>query len=283
MDSRRVKVVFSGGGKIVVVDATGTQLQTIPQGPLAPFPFLEDGWPSVSPDGSRVAYRTYRYSNGIRKEHRFEIATANLDGSDHRRFTSDKYDYDSPTWSPDGTQITFLLNHACNLGDKGRDGLYVADSDGSSDPRHIGPPKDPELPYECSWSVGRPVWSPDGKYIVFYESVGYGGGWHQYIAAIRPDGSGYRRIHELSFPRTFFMTPVSFSPDGTRLAFALYNHDTSTVIRTINYDGSDPRDALTIPTTDKMRGASLAPVHRPHCVVSRWFGDHIRWRLRKIR
>ena len=226
---------------------------------MATFPFLEDGWPSVSPDGSKVVYGTYRYSNGIRKEHRFEIATANIDGSDHRRLTSDKYDYDDPTWSPDGSQIAFVLNRACRRGDEGRDGLYVVDSDGSSDPRHFGPPKDPELPYQCSWYVRSPIWSPDGEYIEFYETVGYDDGWHTYIAAISPDGSGYRRIHELSFRRASFITPVSFSPDGTRLAFALYKWHDASVIRTINFDGSDPRDALTIPTTYEMRGGSPPP------------------------
>ena len=90
------KIVFSGSGKIVVADSSGTHLQTIPQGPVATFPFLEDNTPRVSPDGSRVAYVTYRYSKDITKRHSDEIATANIDGSDHRRLTSDRYDYGEP-------------------------------------------------------------------------------------------------------------------------------------------------------------------------------------------
>ena len=62
-------------------------------------------------------------------------------------------------------------------------------------------------PYVCSWGVSSPIWSPDGEFIVFYQSVSYGDGWRRYIAVIRPDGSGYRRIHELSAPPGLFHDP----------------------------------------------------------------------------
>ena len=268
------KIVFSGGGKIVVAHADGTQLWTIPQGPTVSFPFLEDTYPQVSPDGTRVAYVTYRYSKGIRKEHRDQIATSNLDGSDHRRITSDKYDYEAPAWSPDGTRTAFVLIYACVRGNKDRDGIYIADSTGRSRPKRISVPIPTNLASECSWGVGSPVWSPSGEYIVFYGSV-YTDALQRYIAAIRPDGSGYRRIHELSAADAYFLTPVSFSPDGTRLAFVLHQDD-SLVVRSVNFDGSDTWDALTIPMTDEMRGGPLRP-DVAYASVAGQYIDHVYW------
>ena len=259
------KIVFSGSGKIVVADESGTHLLTIPQGPAATFPFLEDNTPRVSSDGSRVAYVTYRYSKGVTKRHSDEIAASNIDGSDHRRLTSDGDDYGEPAWSPDGSQIAFVSKGGDRAKEDGRYGIFVVDSDGGSDPRLIGPPIDSDSTYKYyTWFVVSPVWSPDGEFIVFLESV-YTDDWHGYIAAIRPDGSGYRRIHEISSLGFYFLVPVRFSPDGSRLVFALHEDDTA-VIRTINFDGSDPRDVLSISTTDAMRGgppsgAAVSPVH----------------------
>ena len=266
------KIVFSGSGKIVVADSSGTHLQTIPQGPVATFPFLEDNTPRVSPDGSRVAYVTYRYSKGITKRHSDEIATANIDGSDHRRLTSDRYDYGEPAWSPDGSQIAFVSKGGRLAKEDGRYGIFVVDSDGGSDPRLLGPPKDLGLTYKYyTWFVVSPVWSPNGEFIVFLHSV-YTDDLRVYIAAIRPDGSGYRRIHEISSLESYYLDPVSFSPDGSRLVFALHEDNTA-VIRTINFDGSDPRDVLSIPITYEMRGRPP-----PGAAASRFqFLDHIAW------
>ena len=244
------KIIFSGGGKIVVADASGTEFYTIPQGPAANPPFLQDGPARISPDGSKLAYVTYRYLKGISRTHSDEIATSNLDGSDPRRLTSNHYDYHQPAWSPDGSQIAFASNSYRAKKDD-RYGIFVVNSDGNSDRRLIGPPKEPGLANKYSWSVSSPVWSPNGEFIVFLESVRTDD-WHRYIAAIKPDGSGYHRIYEISPAGSYFTVPPRFSPDGSRLVFAAYENDSS-VIKTIHFDGSNQRTLLNIPTTDAMR------------------------------
>ena len=265
------KIVLGGGGKIAIADSEGTHLQTIPQGPVATFPFPEDNTPRVSPDGSRVAYVTYRYSKGITKSHSDQIATANIDGSDHRRLTSDRYDYGEPAWSPDCSQIAFVSKSGRVAKGDGRYGIFVVDSDGSSDPRLAGPPIDPGLTYEYALWVGSPTWSPNGEFVVFFVA-GFTDGQSLSIAAIRPDGSGYRRTHELSSAGSYHLDPVSFSLDENRLVFALYEGNTA-VIRTMNFDGSDPRDVFSVPVTYEMRGSPA-----PGGATSRFqFMDHIGW------
>ena len=266
------KIIFSGGGRIVVADASGTEFYTIPQGPAANPPFLQDGPARISPDGSKLAYVTYRYLKGISRTHSNEIATSNLDGSDPRRLTSDHYDYRQPAWSPDGSQIAFASWGSSRAKDEGRDGIFVVDSDGGSDPRLVGPPTYPDLPNKYSWYVSSPVWSPNGEFIVFLELV-YTDGWHGYIAAIKPDGSGYRRIHDNSPPGSYVIESPRFSPDGRRLVFVMSQDETS-VIKTVNFDGSDQRTLLTVPTTDATRG-DPPPRTGPYGPIQ--YINHVTW------
>ena len=92
---------------IYIVDAAGTRLNRIPEGPSAPELFEAEENPVVSPDGSRVAYNTHRYSNGLlwNRAYDHEIATSNLDGTDPKRLTTDGRGSIKPVWSLDGTRI----------------------------------------------------------------------------------------------------------------------------------------------------------------------------------
>ena len=258
-------IVFSGGGKIVAVDAEGTQLWRIPQGPSASFPFLQDDSPRISPDGTRVAYRTYRYPTGIRRTHRFDLAVSNLDGSNHEKLTSSDGSFSNPEWSPDGTRIAYIRRPSRSESDKDKQGIYVVAADGGDAPR-IGPPKDPRVGrYELSWGPSWHAWSPDGEYIAFFDSlvtdeiVG-----HSYVARIRPDGSDYQRIYTFT-GRDGNRGPIRFSPDGQQLLFpvgASPGNDDYRGIRTVNLDGSGSLDLFTIAVSGEMRDAgSVAWVH----------------------
>src|SRR6266571_2674635 len=81
----------------------------------------------------------------------FDIASKKLD-----RLTKSKWDESSPSWSPDGTRIAFMSNHA-------------------DDPA----------------SRARPEWSPEGTRIVFLESdeKKYGAYSMEHLAFVPADGS----------------------------------------------------------------------------------------------
>jgi serine/threonine-protein kinase len=79
----------------------------------------------------------------------------------------------------------------------------------------------------------RPVWTPDGKHIVY---VSHHGGRDSLIW-VRADGAGEpQRLMESKE----VMLPYSFSPDGKRLAYSAISPETSADLWTLPLDISDP-------------------------------------------
>jgi serine/threonine-protein kinase len=75
-----------------------------------------------------------------------------------------------------------------------------------------------------------PVWTPDGKHIVFVSGA-------KSIRWIRADGAGEAQLLLESKDE---LRPYSFSPDGKRLAFAESGMDTELDLWTLPLDMSDP-------------------------------------------
>lgn len=123
----------------------------------------QDSSPHVSPDGTRIAFQSWR--SGAQ-----EIWTARIDGADPVQITSSGYSAGSPSWSPDGKRIAF----------DARPGLYA----------HIflistigGAPK---ALSDGNYNDIIPSWSADGQWICF--SSTRSGSWQ--IWKMRADGSG---------------------------------------------------------------------------------------------
>ncbi len=211
-------IVFGG---IRVVNSDGSDLRRL-------FEYDDrregDHSPSISPDGTRIAYATSRLkTSGFLRN--FEIETSALDGSDRIRLTENSYMDLSPAWSPDGSRIAFLainypiLDHIDN-------GIYTMAPDGS-DVRLVV--EFDSIEWESlqqayysisSFYSSGPVWSPDGgklAFIIRHRFVDQQELVHHYgLYTVAADGSGLTRV----FPRTgpngiVHLSPPAWSPDGS--------------------------------------------------------------------
>jgi Tol biopolymer transport system component len=203
-------------------------------------PKVREFAPTWSPDGSRLAFVSYRDGNG-------EIYVMRPDGSGATRLTRNRVEDLSPAWSPDGSRLAFTSNRGgayrihtmradgrgvrrlSSLGDSfspawSPDGARIVFSSSGRTPEN------PELysvradgtrlarltrtkgDAETLGDDGFPSWSPDGKTIVFSSNrTGNGELW-----TMRADGSLERRLTRL--PRRDDWAP-RYSPDGASIAF----------------------------------------------------------------
>lgn len=193
---------------------------------LGPF-FEADYGPSISLDGTRIAYSTYRLANWtpFGRRNSLEIVTSNLDGSDVRRLTSDGRNYVRPTWSPDGTRIAF------ETVENRREArhVYTMALDGS------------DRRYALSGGSSTPFWSPSGDRIAQ---------WRDHVLYTATQSGGYtwgnwRRVSEFS-DETY---PAAWSPDGSRLVFAsvIQGH---TKIYTVNSAGAETTEVIDLGARD---------------------------------
>jgi serine/threonine-protein kinase len=147
------------------------------------------GYPSVSPDGRRMAFASAGGANT-------DIWVLDLDRGSQTRLTSDAAIDLRPAWTPDGERVTFGSNRA------GWMDLYWTNADGS----------EPEKALLTAPLAQQPTsWSPDGRHLAYTEED--------------PRTGFDLWVLTLGGPRTpFLRTPfdergASFSRDGRWLAY----------------------------------------------------------------
>ena len=202
-------------------------------GPARRVTNVQDAYPMLSPDGTRLVFESNRAGN-------WDIYSMKPDGNDLVRLTDNPAADVGPIWSPDGKRIVFGSER-----DAGDPEIYVMNADGSDQRRLTRQPGDDSHPH----------WSPDGSRIVFNSArttpdlkAEWTKQYHE-IFTMAADGSDVRQITHAKTVSTY----PQFSPDGKKIAFRrrldgpafewdLSASTSNSEVFVMNADGSNPVD-----------------------------------------
>jgi TolB protein len=211
------KIVYTqapgnGDEEIYSVNADGTGQTALTSNTV------DDEEPSVSPDGTKIAFVRYTGGSG-------EIFTMNVDGTNPTRLTNTNVDEIDVSWSPDGSKLYFA-----RVGTQDAE-IYSMNADGSG------------VTQLTSNNVrdDEPIVSPDGSKVLFERR---NAATHHYdLWTMNTDGSGAAMLFDCSDTKEC-LSP-DYSPDGTMITYTRWNFSTGvSTIYVANADGSN-RTAIT--------------------------------------
>ncbi len=131
---------------IYVMNADGSNLVKLSQNEY-------EAGPVWSPDGSKIAFSTTKYTNPVN----FDIYVMNADGSNRTQLTNDSFIDFVTSWSPDGAKLAFSSDRDTAQSGVYRFQIYTMNADGSNQVRLTN----------NSVDDNGPVFSPDGTKIAF--------------------------------------------------------------------------------------------------------------------
>ena len=174
-----------------------------PAKPKAPKPIVIDRY-KFKQDG-----QGYVLSGRHSYVYLFDIETRKLD-----RLTASKWDESGPSWSPDGSRIAFMSNHAEDPDREPSAQVFVAEAKPGATEKQL-------TPATSRGGRSRLEWSPDGKWIAFLEGdeKKYGAYGMSHLALVAPDGNGApARVQSVEALDRGVSSPT-FSADGKSISF----------------------------------------------------------------
>jgi Tol biopolymer transport system component len=158
-----------------------------------------------------------------------DIWSMNADGTGVARLTSEPWREFQAALSPDGGLIAYRAEPN-DLPE-----LWIMNADGSGQ-RQLVP------------DGGFPAWSPDGSLLAF--APGGGSSGRSWIAVMKPDGSGQRRLDGTDYGEN-----PSWSPDGKQIVFTSA-HSGRRVPYVVDVDGSS---AVELSNAGEVNGVAWSP------------------------
>jgi hypothetical protein len=156
-----------------------------------------------------------------------QIYVMNADGTNQTPLTSNSSGNSNPAWSPDASKLTFVSFR------DGNGQIYTMNVDGSNQTRLTN----------NSLDDNEPAWSPDGSKIVFNRNSN--------IYVMNADGSNQEQLTDSANDSN-----PSWSPDGTQIAFATFRDPQGdNEIYLMNADGSSQTNITNFPTAQDFEPA----------------------------
>ena len=255
LEGERFRIIFEsnrdGNGEIYMMDSNGKNLMNLTNSPT-----WEEGFPSCSPDGSKIIFNSCRIifdNQGLKRYEYAGIYMMDADGSNPKLVNNSG---GFARWSPDVRKIVYTSEGPAP-GD-----IYVINADGSNLKNLTNHPA-----HDCS-----PSWSPDGSKIAFHSNRD--GNFDIYVMNV--DGSNVMNITE--HPANDFW-PI-WSPDGSKIAFDS-NRDGNIEIYVMDANGSNLKRLTNNPADDRV--SDWAPDGRKIVFDSErdWWKKQRRWRDRR--
>ena len=138
--------------------------------------------PDWSSDGTKIAFTSYRADDHPQTPTSAEIWVMNPDGSDRVQLTHDDVDERAPSWSPDGSLITYACKQDSVPGEHFDLEVCLMNADGSGQT---------QLTFNTG-NDGTGGFSPEGQKIVLNRGIGAGTGNRIWVMNL--DGSDPRQI-----------------------------------------------------------------------------------------
>ncbi|MCX7622581.1 MAG: hypothetical protein N2Z82_02315, partial [Thermomicrobium sp.] len=211
-----------------------------------------EGAPETTTDVVRLTALRYRYDGqrGFLHERRSHLWLVRLDDGRVERLTDGDWDDDWPTWSPDGSLLVFASNRTDEREWNAASELWCLRLDAESRPTGLD-----RLVGGATAALGRPAWSPDGRWIA---AVGHfeapaGSARHKRLWLVAPDGSALRcltehfdaTLEDTLLTDTFGPTRpgLAWSPDG-RWVYAQVSERGAVQLYRFPVDGGAPELVL---------------------------------------
>src|SRR5262245_4024437 len=166
--------------------------------------------PDLSPDGKRIAFTASNGEAPRTDKHAWVLAVMNTDGSDQKRLTKTANSAErllAPSWSADGKKIAFST---------------IGWGTGKTGPVMTSPPRvciidadGRNLKHFDKLNGVNPVWSPDGKRLLFTR---LGQDFDADLCVADADGTNVRSLLKRN---AHPMVTGAWSPDGKLLAYAV--------------------------------------------------------------
>jgi hypothetical protein len=189
--------------------------------------------PSWSPDGTRIAYTSFAGYDPIYESGAISVRMLDVEAREETDLTGSEYPLAfNPTWSPDGTEIAFIVKHQ-GLGERPQHApgdVMIADLG------QIGGDEFENVTNGAVRDVWSVTWSPRGDELLLYSL--FGQTWYEPPStSIRVLNRVTGQIDQLAGIDERPTMPV-WSPDGTRFAFT--SKETSIIVA----DSSGPQHQL---------------------------------------